>query len=130
MSQDVKNFLVGLSHGERETFEGVFSKIYGEAWDIMIERQTRYGPENIRGQGIHGVMTRIGQDKLSRINNTLNGKVVAGAVILDEMSDSDKAVAEDAFFDIANYALICISLLRANWGYPMEKDITTGGGNG
>ena len=33
---------------EQETFEEVFEKIYGEAWDIMMQRQRRYGPENIR----------------------------------------------------------------------------------
>jgi hypothetical protein len=106
-----------------ETFEEVFERIYGEAWDIMMERQRRYGPENIRKQGLHGVVTRIGEDKLSRVKNTLRGRVVAGEVILDKLSDEDLAVAEDAFFDIANYALICISLMRNEWGKPMKHEI-------
>jgi hypothetical protein len=109
---------------EQETFEEVFEKIYGEAWDIMMQRQRRYGPENIRKQGLHGVTTRIGEDKLSRIKNTLRGRVVAGEVVLEEMSPEDLAVAEDAFFDIANYALICVSLLRNRWGFPMAGEIS------
>jgi hypothetical protein len=109
---------------EQETFEEVFEKIYGEAWDIMMQRQRRYGPENIRKQGLHGVTTRIGEDKLSRIKNTLRGKVIAGEVVLDEMSPEDLAVAEDAFFDIANYSLICIALMRNKWGAPMKHEVT------
>ena len=109
---------------EQETFEEVFEKIYGEAWDIMMQRQRRYGPENIRKQGLHGDTTRIGEDKLSRIKNTLRGKVIAGEVVLDEMSPEDLAVAEDAFFDIANYSLICIALMRKKWGAPMKHEIT------
>jgi hypothetical protein len=108
---------------EQESFEQVFSGIYQEAWDIMMERQARYGPENIRQQGLHGVVTRIGQDKMSRIKNTMNGNVVAGEVLLKELTEKDMAVAEDAFFDIANYALICISLLRGRWGLPMRSEI-------
>ena len=109
---------------EQETFEEVFEKIYGEAWGIMMQRQRRYGPENIRKQGLHGVTTRIGEDKLSRIKNTLRGKVIAGEVVLEEMSPEDLAVAEDAFFDIANYSLICIALMRKKWGAPMKHEIT------
>lgn len=108
---------------EQETFEEVFEKIYGEAWDIMMQRQRRYGPENIRKQGLHGVTTRIGEDKLSRIKNTLRGKVIAGEVVLDEMGPEEMAVAEDAFFDIANYSLICISLMRKKWGAPMKHEL-------
>lgn len=107
-----------------ETFEEVFERIYGEAWDIMMARQRRYGPENIKQQGIHGVVTRIGQDKLSRVKNTLNGSVVSGEVILREMTEDERAVAEDAFFDIANYALICIALMRKEWGAPMKHELT------
>lgn len=109
---------------DQETFEDVFDGIYAEASSIMMQRQRRYGPENIRKQGLHGVVTRIGEDKLSRIKNTLRGRVIAGEVILDTMSQEDLAVAEDAFFDIANYSLICIALMRKKWGYPMKHEVT------
>lgn len=109
---------------EVETFEEVFAKLYGEAWDVMMNRQRRYGPENIRKQGLHGVVTRIGEDKLSRIKNTLHGRVVAGEVVLDDMTADELAVAEDAFIDIANYAIICISLMRGVWGKPMRHEVS------
>jgi hypothetical protein len=55
---------------------------------------------------------------------TLVARVIAGEVVLDKMSPEDLAVADDAFFDIANYSLICIALMRDKWGAPMKHEVS------
>jgi hypothetical protein len=106
-----------------ETFEKVFGSIYNEAFELLCQKQARYGDSNIEQLGLHGVVSRIGNDKIARARKFFQGKVVDGQVILDPLdSDTDESLT-DTLLDIANYALIAIALKRGLWGAPMERDL-------
>lgn len=106
-----------------QTFEKVFGKIYNEAYDLLCQKQARYGDSNIEQLGLHGVISRIGNDKIARARKFLQGKVVDGQVILDPLDpDTDESLT-DTLLDIANYALIAVALKRGLWGAPMERDL-------
>lgn len=105
------------------SFEDVFDAIYQEAFDLLCEKQARYGNSNIEQLGLHGVISRIGNDKIARAKKFLQGKVVDGQVVLDPLDESTNESLEDTLLDIANYALIAVALRRGKWGRPMQKDI-------
>ena len=120
--------VVGL-WGDDETFEDVFKKIYEEAFELLVAKQRRYGNSNIEQLGLHGVISRISFDKVSRSLKFMNGKVVNGKVILDEMDHSTEESLEDTLLDIANYALIAVALQRGLWGKPLAADSKEGEAN-
>jgi hypothetical protein len=106
------------------SFEGSFWEMYDEAFNLLVERQYKYGPDNIENQGMYGVFTRIRDDKMSRI---------AGSFVIDGMEDGRPIVSvkdtvadetfEDALLDIANYAIIMLALYRNLWAFPLEEDL-------
>lgn len=108
---------------DEQTFEKVFGKIYNEAYDLLCEKQARYGDSNIEQLGLHGVISRIGNDKIARARKFMQGKIVDGQVILDPLDESTYESLADTLLDIANYALIAVALQRGLWGAPMEKDL-------
>jgi hypothetical protein len=105
------------------SFEAEFQKIYSEAFSLLVQKQRRYGNSNIEQLGLHGVISRISFDKVSRALKFMNGKVVSGKVILDDMDHSTEESLEDTLLDIANYALIAIALQRGAWGKPLEDSL-------
>lgn len=105
------------------TFQATFADLFREAFDLLVERQKKYGPENIRVQGIYGVFTRMSADKVERIRAAMNGRVVAGEIQLDPFLDAADETVEDALLDVANYALIMLSLKRGIWGKPLQAGI-------
>lgn len=106
------------------TFEDVFEDIFKEAFDLLVERQHKYGPENISGQGIYGIITRIADDKISRVRTAMNGQVVNGKVVINPIEDREaEDTFEDALLDIANYALIALALKRGLWGKPLRAPV-------
>lgn len=106
-----------------QTFEKVFAEIYNEAYKLLCDKQARYGDSNIEQLGLHGVISRIGNDKIARAKKFMNGKIVNGQVILDPIPvDQDESLT-DTLMDIANYALIAVALNRGLWGAPMERDL-------
>jgi len=106
-----------------KTFEQTFKEIYDEAFELLCEKQARYGDTNIEQLGIHGVISRIGNDKIARAKKFCNGKIVNGQVILDPLDESTYESLTDTLLDIANYALIAVALQRGLWGAPMERDL-------
>ena len=64
-------------------FQDIFADLFSEAFDILCMRQRKYGPGNISGQGLYGVVTRIADDKAQRIKRALNGSITNGAVEVD-----------------------------------------------
>lgn len=105
------------------TFEEAFRDIFDETLDLLVTRQRKYGPDNIRNQGIYGVVTRIADDKIARVRQSLHGAVVNGQVKLDPIVDREATdTFEDALKDIANYALIALALHRGVWGLPLESE--------
>ena len=110
--------------GPDDTFEAVFEDIFQEALDLLIERQRKYGPDNIASQGIYGIITRIADDKISRVRTAMNGRVVNGKVTIDPITDREaQDTFEDALLDIANYALIALALKRGLWGKPLRAPV-------
>jgi hypothetical protein len=108
---------------DEQTFEKVFGKIYNEAYDLLCEKQSRYGDSNIEQLGLHGVISRIGNDKIARARKFMQGKIVDGQVILDPLDESTHESLADTLLDIANYALIAVALQRGLWGAPMERHL-------
>ena len=107
-----------------DTFEAVFEDIFKEALDLLIERQRKYGPDNIANQGLYGIITRIADDKIARVRTAMNGRVVNGKVVIDPISDREAAdTFEDALLDIANYSLIALALKRGLWGKPLRAPV-------
>jgi len=106
-----------------KTFEETFREIYDEAYRLLCQKQARYGDSNIEQLGLHGVISRIGNDKIARAKKFLNGKVVNGQVILDLIPEDQDESLTDTLLDIANYALIAVALNRGLWGAPMESDL-------
>lgn len=111
-----------------DSFEGTFSVIYSEALELLINRQRKYGPDNIQQQGLYGVITRIADDKLARVKQSLNGTLENGKLVLNQIEtrgntgEGDDSF-EDALLDIANYALIALALHRGQWGKPLIEDM-------
>lgn len=106
----------------RPTFEDVFDGLAFESLQILYDRQRKYGPENIRQQGLWGIFTRIKDDKIERVRRAFNGAIKQGLIRLEEINDADDESFEDALFDIANYALIMIAVKRGVWGFPMREE--------
>jgi hypothetical protein len=107
------------------TFEDTLMEVLDEAFDLIVDRQTTYGPDNIRQQGVFGIVNRIGMDKLARIRKRLNGSVVNGEIVLEDIplgSVNEPGIVND-FFDLIGYSVCGILLLRGNWGKPMAKDV-------
>lgn len=102
------------------TFQSTFQSIFDEAFDLLVERQRKYGPENIRKLGVFGVFGRLSDDKVERLRRAMNGRIEHGNAIIDDFADFGDESFEDALFDIANYALIIIALKRGVWGRPLE----------
>lgn len=103
------------------SFENTFAELYSEAFQLLVDKQERYGDLNIQQLGLHGVVSRIAHDKVSRAKKFLNGKIVAGEVRLDELDNNTEESLEDTLLDIANYALIAIAIQRGQWGRPMDN---------
>ena len=108
---------------DEQTFEKTFAKIYNEAFELLCEKQSRYGDSNIEQLGLHGVISRIGNDKIARARKFMQGKIVDGQVILDPLDEGTYESLADTLLDIANYALIAVALQRGLWGAPMERDL-------
>jgi hypothetical protein len=106
-----------------KTFEDTFKEIYDEAFQLLCDKQRRYGNSNIEQLGLHGVISRIGNDKIARAKKFLQGKVVDGQVILDPLDIQTDESLSDTLLDIANYALIAVALKRGVWGAPMREDV-------
>jgi len=100
------------------TFQEIFTKIFDEAFNLLVERQRKYGPENIRTLGMFGVFSRLASDKIERVRRGMNGTVVHGEVHLEYTDFGDESF-DDALLDIANYALIMLCLKRGLWGAPL-----------
>jgi hypothetical protein len=92
------------------------------AWEkiryTLIDRQRKYGHENINRSGELGLLVRL-NDKLARMENLLK---IRGTSILLEVCEEDESV-EDTAIDIAGYGIIWVMWLRGLWGkYPLEED--------
>jgi len=103
-----------------KTFEEALDAELALMRGIMIARQTKYGPENIKQGGIHGLIVRM-QDKLERIKQDHRKCHVFKCINQRSLPDEEM---DDAWIDLANYAgPIALMLVHGTWGLPMEPDI-------
>lgn len=110
-----------------ETFEDVMFGLYEEAFALLVDRQRKYGPENVRRLGMFGVFSRLSFDKIERVKRALNGRIVNGEVILDlENTDFADESLEDAILDIVNYGIIMLAVKRGLWGRPLAEEVARG----
>jgi hypothetical protein len=98
----------------RPFFEYLLWPYYAEAFGTLVERQRKYGPENIAAAGVAGVLEQA-RNKIERASAQLTGSVVNGKIVLDEMDGETRAVLHDSLLDLANYALITLALAEGNW---------------
>jgi hypothetical protein len=85
-----------------------------EALQIFCTKHHQYGPGNIAALGPDGVLSRMEDDKLSRIKHAR----------ADE-SDCNVAPGDstaDAHLDAANYMIIRLMLLRNQWPMPGKRE--------
>jgi hypothetical protein len=104
------------------TFEGVFRDIFDEAFELLVERQRKYGPANVAALGIYGVFSRLAFDKVERLRRSMNGTIEEGIADIGLTDDFGDESVDDCLLDIANYSLILLALKRGLWGYPLERD--------
>lgn len=105
------------------SFEAVFADIYQEAFNLLVERQRKYGPDNIRKLGLWGVFGRFADDKVERIRRSFNGTIDHGTLNITLDGDFGDETLEDAMVDSGNYPLIMLALYRGLWGAPLEEDM-------
>lgn len=95
-------------------FEYLLFPYYQEAFSILCERQRKYGPQNILGAGVPGVLEQA-RNKIDRARAQLRGDYVGGEIILEKMDEETAKVFRDSLIDLANYALITLALHEGSW---------------
>lgn len=105
-------------------FEDVAQEIFDELFDLLVERQVKYGPKNVEQQGLYGLLVRMRDDKISRIQRSFNGCIENGQIVLDlNLGGEEGDTLEDAYKDLANYAVISLMVLRGLWGKPLKAEV-------
>jgi hypothetical protein len=95
------------------SFAQYFEDLFKEAHAIMVQRQESYGPVNVENLGPVGVFSRMAMDKVGRIANSMNGRIVGGKLIMDPGWYTPEL--HDALVDTMNYAAILIALGQNKW---------------
>jgi hypothetical protein len=93
------------------SFRDVSSRYYTMLQEILVSKQTDYGPSNIAnapGGPLNGLRVRI-FDKVSRINN-----------LVDTGAEPENESLRDSFYDLANYAIIALMVLDDKWPNPKD----------
>jgi len=106
-------------------FEDSFDEITNRMKEIMLEKRALRGTGNIQRQGLMGVVTRIAEDKMSRIQREaediylykkLMEREVPVATVNKYITNVESVESlEDDLLDVANYAIIAIMLIRGTW---------------
>lgn len=94
-----------------KTFEEAVDLVMADMRQVLIDRQRKYGPENIRRHGELGLAVRCG-DKLARLDFHYFGE---GKETPDESLD-------DSWTDLGNYATIALMVRKGWWGLPMADE--------
>ncbi|ANH49533.1 hypothetical protein uvFWCGRAMDCOMC455_054 [Freshwater phage uvFW-CGR-AMD-COM-C455] len=90
-------------------FSEASSNYYETLHNILVSKQTDYGPSNIAnapGGPLNGLRVRI-YDKISRINN-----------LIESGAQPENESLVDSFLDLANYAVIATMVLDDKWPDP------------
>lgn len=89
-----------------EQFKEVAKPFYSETFQVLVKKQSDYGPLNIArapGGPLNGLRVRM-HDKLSRINH-----------LIDNGATPENESLRDSFLDLANYSIIAMMVLDGNW---------------
>ena len=89
-----------------DEFRKVAHKHYQFGEDVLVKKQSDYGPTNISrspGGPLNGLRVRI-HDKISRINN-----------LIDSGATPENESLKDSFLDLANYSIIAMMVLDGDW---------------
>lgn len=89
-----------------EEFKETAKPFYAETFQILIKKQSDYGPKNISqspGGPLNGLRVRM-HDKLSRINH-----------LIDNGATPENESLRDSFLDLANYSTIAMMVLDGKW---------------
>jgi hypothetical protein len=92
--------------GSLERFALMAEPYYMDALEILIKKQSDYGPKNIAlapGGALNGLRVRM-HDKLSRINN-----------LIDSGATPENESLRDSFLDMLNYSAIAMMVLDGDW---------------
>lgn len=98
-----------------EQFKDLSMGIYDEAWNLLVQKQIDYGPQNIAsapGGPLNGLIVRM-HDKMERLKHLIY-------VVQDTPKNES---IEDSFIDLLNYSAIALMVLRGKWsGVPGQRD--------
>lgn len=89
-----------------EQFRMMAHTYYKESEDVLVKKQSDYGPTNISrspGGPLNGLRVRM-HDKISRINH-----------LIDSGADPENESLKDSFLDLANYSIIAMMVLDGKW---------------
>lgn len=104
-----------------QTFEEAVGHQLHVLRQLMLDRQRKYGPNNILAGGIHGLITRMG-DKHARIKEDHPG-IECGKGPCPTTPDYTDEAPLDAYRDVGNYGgVIAPMLLEGTWGLPLLED--------
>jgi hypothetical protein len=87
-------------------FKHLASPYYEEALEILVKKQSDYGPKNIAlapGGPLNGLRVRM-HDKMSRINH-----------LIDSGATPENESLRDSFLDMLNYSAIAMMVLDGDW---------------
>lgn len=87
-------------------FRLLASPYYEEALEILVKKQSDYGPKNIAlapGGPLNGLRVRM-HDKMSRINH-----------LIDNGATPENESLRDSFLDMLNYSAIAMMVLDEDW---------------
>ena len=126
--------LVGNNMDIPKTFNEAMHAVLSEATHIMGTKRALRGTANIERQGLPGIINRIGEDKMSRIQKSVADrqfwslvgqrpwaqKTLSAAGWSEDSTPDARAdeTLEDDLLDVLNYCLIAITLERGWWSLP------------
>lgn len=87
-------------------FRGLAAPYYDDALDVLVKKQSDYGPKNIAlapGGPLNGLRVRM-HDKMSRINH-----------LIDSGATPENESLRDSFLDMLNYSVIALMVLDEDW---------------
>lgn len=89
-----------------ERFALMAEPYYMDALEVLIKKQSDYGPKNIAlapGGALNGLRVRM-HDKMSRINH-----------LIDSGATPENESLRDSFLDMMNYSAIALMVLDKDW---------------
>lgn len=117
------------------TFEEALDERISEARAIMIERQRKYGANNVKALGLAGVLDRIRHDKIERLARVIERRrlrqeclragmprEVVDQYLPDLQADFSDEKMRDTIIDLVNYGLILLMLYDGVWGLPLSEE--------